>query len=168
MLGEIRDSETAQMAIRASLTGHLVLSTIHTNSAWGTVSRLLDMGVPSYLVASTLNLSVAQRLVRILCEECKIPCIHDNEMEIYKKYKIMKTFSAVGCENCYYTGYRGRIAIYEIIPINDEIADCIKSGISDIKEILGKTDFKSLSSQAAELLRNGTSSIDELLPILRT
>src|SRR5690606_25114190 len=100
MLGEIRDEQTAQMAIRASLTGHLVLSTIHTNSAVGTLSRLIDMGIPPFLIAETLKISVAQRLVRKLCNICK-------KMEIYERHgttdfiELKEHFIAVGCNECY-------------------------------------------------------------------
>ncbi|WP_369793462.1 GspE/PulE family protein [Lacinutrix sp. Hel_I_90] len=111
MLGEIRDAETAKMAIRASLTGHLVLSTIHTNSALGTISRLVDMGVPAFLIAETLNVSVAQRLLRKLCVSCKE--VHDfDEKELPRNFnpphKIKAHYKAKGCEACYYTGYKGR------------------------------------------------------------
>ena len=111
MVGEIRDTETANMAIRASLTGHLVLSTIHTNSAWGTVSRLMDMNIPPFLVASTLNTTVAQRLVRLLCPKCKKETPFDTELypRQFKPYQAVHFhFLPNGCEECYYTGYKGR------------------------------------------------------------
>ena len=114
MLGEIRDSETASMAIRAALTGHLVLSTIHTNSAWGTISRLIDMGVPPFLVANTLNTSVAQRLVRLLCPVCKKQEPFDSKLyprQFVPFRKLEYHHVAVGCENCHYTGYKGRKAV---------------------------------------------------------
>ena len=134
MVGEIRDTETAQMAIRAALTGHLVLSTVHTNSAWGTINRLIDMNIPSYLIASTLKLSAAQRLVRILCPGCKkkmsfsssefpkafvAPFIPDNH------------FIPVGCNDCYFTGYHGRRAIYEIIIIDEGLQEQIRTNQLD-------------------------------------
>ncbi|HIA12587.1 MAG TPA: type II/IV secretion system protein, partial [Flavobacteriales bacterium] len=120
MLGEIRDGETAQMAIRAALTGHLVLSTIHTNSAWGTVSRLIDMGVPSFLLANTLNTTLAQRLVRKLCNNCKEEATFNpaHYPRTFQPPKPLKTHcKPVGCDECYYTGYKGRRALYEVIPI---------------------------------------------------
>lgn len=130
MLGEIRDAETAQMAIRAALTGHLVFSTIHTNSAWGTISRLLDMGVPSYLLASTLNMSLAQRLVRTLCPHCKkIIEMGDGDASV-EKYLIgtLDRYAvSVGCSECYYTGFKGRKAVYELIAVDYEIRECIKA-----------------------------------------
>src|SRR5690606_16390653 len=123
MLGEIRDGETAQMAIRAALTGHLVLSTIHTNSAWGTISRLIDMGVPPFLLSNTINCSVAQRLVRKLCGDCKISApvsVADLPLQYNAANAPAEHQIAVGCEKCHYTGYKGRQAIYEIIPIDHD------------------------------------------------
>ena len=115
MVGEIRDNDTASMAIKAALTGHLVLSTIHTNSAWATISRLVDMKVPSFLIASTLTLSVAQRLVRKLCNHCKEKTAINKE-EFPLHFNIPETLTHVhkakGCNSCYHTGYEGRKAIY--------------------------------------------------------
>lgn len=171
MVGEIRDRATAEMAIRASLTGHLVLSTIHTNSAWGIVSRLADMGVPSYLLAETLNTAVAQRLVRKLCGHCK-------SKEPFDKNRLPKRFRPpreledhhvpVGCPECHYTGYRGRVAVYEVIPMDRELGGMIKNGIFDIGEGLADRGVKSLSENAFVLLERGTSSLDEVYPILAT
>lgn len=169
MLGEIRDSETALMAIRASLTGHLVLSTIHTNSAIGTVSRLIDMGVPSYLLAETLNLSLAQRLVRKLCT-CKqqIPIDKkDFPTQFNLPFEIDYIYKPVGCNNCFHTGYKGRTAIYEIIPITYENALAIKNNLFD-QQIKKQTKYKTLSEKAFDLLADGVTSLDEIYPILIT
>ena len=168
MLGEIRDSETALMAIRASLTGHLVLSTIHTNSAVGTVSRLIDMGVPSYLISETLNLSVAQRLIRKLCNTCKeeTPCDKNNFPEDYSfPYEIEKMYKPVGCNDCYHTGFKGRTAIYEVINVNSKIASAIKNNNFNT---FFETDenYKSLSDKAFDVLANGETSLDEIYSIL--
>ena len=162
MVGEIRDVETAQMAIRAALTGHLVLSTIHTNSAWGTIARLINMGIPPYLIASTLNLSVAQRLVRMLCQSCKKEePIKTNTLPIAYKNKTLTThFVAQGCADCHYTGYKGRKAIYDIISIDDQLASLIKQN----KEY--KNSENDLAETAFNLLSSGTSSLDEIYPIL--
>lgn len=166
MLGEIRDAQTAQMAIRASLTGHLVLSTIHTNSAIGTISRLVDMGIPPFLIAETINISVAQRLIRTLCKTCKqLQDFNDSYLPISFSpvEKIEKHFVAVGCEDCYYTGYMGRRAIYEILPVTHNVADAIK------KNVLEQSDFikkKRLSNKAFELFSKGLTSLDEIYPIL--
>jgi type IV pilus assembly protein PilB len=168
MLGEIRDSETALMAIRASLTGHLVLSTIHTNSAIGTVSRLIDMGVPSYLIAETLNLSVAQRLIRKLCYSCKeeAPFVVANFPNSFSiPYVIDKIYKPVGCNECFHTGYKGRTAIYEVINITTDIANAIKS--NTIAHYFEKDEnYKSLSEKAYDVLAKGETSLDEIYSIL--
>lgn len=167
MLGEIRDSTTAEMAIRASLTGHLVLSTIHTNSALGTISRLIDMGVPAFLIAETLKISVAQRLVRKLCPQCKKE--KNTVEEIYQNHvfkNIDKHWEGEGCENCHYTGYRGRTAIYEVIPVDINLAREIKRGTSDLEDFLIKEKHQSLSKKAIELVKKGITSIEEVYSII--
>lgn len=169
MLGEIRDGETAQMATRAALTGHLVLSTIHTNSAWGTISRLIDMGVPPFLVANTLNLSVAQRLLRLLCPDCKqeAQIESDPTLEHLDKLKgIAKHFVPTGCESCFYTGYKGRKAIYEIISIDRDWSQAIKEGTSNVQTLLKEKNVKSLADSAVELYKQGKTSLEEIYAIL--
>lgn len=167
MLGEIRDSETAMMAIRASLTGHLVLSTIHTNSALGTISRLIDMGIPSYLIAETLNISVAQRLIRKLCENCKEETpinSKDFPLNFEFPYPITKMYKATGCNACYHTGYRGRKAIYEIVSIDQKVAQAVKNHSLD--ELGPKEAHQSLSDKAFDVLAKGDTSLDEIYSIL--
>ncbi len=169
MVGEIRDVDTANMAIRAALTGHLVLSTIHTNSAWGTVSRLIDMGIPPFLIASTLNVSVAQRLVRKLCEHCKREAEAETSRlpEGFKLHEeITKHYEAVGCSHCHQTGYKGRKAVYEIIPVNQELVDKIQEKELDITEYLKKEGIQTLQSNAIRLVREGITSIEEIYPLL--
>lgn len=169
MLGEIRDGETAQMAIRAALTGHLVLSTIHTNSAWGTISRLIDMGVPPFLLASTINTSVAQRLVRKLCENCKTeePLFdHDWPRSLDNKLAPQTTFKAIGCDSCHYTGYKGRTAIYEVIPIDLDLAEKIKAADLRVETLLAERGVVSLSQQALALMKQGVTSLEEIYPLL--
>lgn len=171
MLGEIRDPETAQMATRAALTGHLVLSTIHTNSAIGIITRLADMQVPGYLVAGTLNLSVAQRLVRVLCPDCKSEQYFDpvNLPAHYKPAVIPeKQHVAVGCEKCYYTGYRGRKAVYEILPVTTEIAEQIRKETLHEDFIKEATGIRFLHESAFELFSRGITSLDEIYSILLT
>jgi general secretion pathway protein E/type IV pilus assembly protein PilB len=153
MLGEIRDHDTAQMAIRSSLTGHLLLSTIHTNSAWGCVSRLTDMGVDAYLIADTLVACVAQRLVRLLCPHCKRPGKANH-------------YEAVGCEACYYTGYSGRKAIYEVIKIDAHLSEAIRGRELHVDEYLKRQQVTSLKDSALALLREGLTSPGEVMPIL--
>lgn len=148
MLGEIRDSDTAQMAVRSSLTGHLILSTIHTNDAYGAVARLADMGVHPYLISNTLLLCVAQRLVRILCSHCKNGNL------------------PVGCSKCYYTGYKGRKAIYEVIPVDAKIRDAIRNNHSDISDILARKGITTLKDAAMAMYMNNETSEEEIFPIM--
>lgn len=169
MLGEIRDGETAQMAIRAALTGHLVLSTIHTNSAWGTISRLIDMGVPPFLLANTINTSVAQRLVRKLCENCKTTTelnekdwpLGQDAFEIPKEHAV-----PVGCDQCHYTGYKGRMALYEVIPVDQQLALAIKGNDHDVEQILHDRGVKNLATRAYEVFIEGHTSLEEVYPLL--
>jgi type IV pilus assembly protein PilB len=169
MVGEIRDANTANMAIRAALTGHLVLSTIHTNSAWATISRLIDMGIPPFLIASTLNVSVAQRLVRKLCTSCKEEQpVEQNDFplgfEIPKE--LQKQYIAKGCSACYHTGYRGRKAIYEIIPITKELVTDIESKKIEIEAYLKEHKIATLKDNALSLVADGTTSIEEIYNLL--
>ena len=169
MVGEIRDTETANMAIRAALTGHLVLSTIHTNSAWGTVSRLIDMGIPSFLVANTLNTTAAQRLIRLLCPHCKLEEGFKEELypKQFKPYsKVHNHFKAKGCGQCYYTGYKGRKAVYEVIPIDQELALEIKNGNMYIQGLLRERGIQTLAENAFNIFSEGLTSIDEIYPLL--
>lgn len=169
MVGEIRDAETASIAIRAALTGHLVLSTIHTNSAWGSISRLLDMDIPPFLLASTLNTTVAQRLVRLLCSHCKMEEDFDNSL-FPKNYvpvaSIKKHCRPVGCDDCHYTGYKGRKAIFEVIPIDFELTNSIKKSETSVDEYLKQKNINTLKTNAFELFYNKNTSIEEVYPIL--
>ncbi|MCA6363629.1 MAG: type II/IV secretion system protein [Bacteroidetes bacterium] len=169
MLGEIRDGETAQMAVRAALTGHLVLSTIHTNSAWGTVSRLADMGLAPFLIAGTLNTSVAQRLVRLLCPHCSTEEKFDAAL-YPRNYKAQRTVLThkrpAGCASCHYTGYRGRKAIYEVIPIDHELADRIRKNSPEVNDLLRERNITTLADNAFRLFENGDTSIEEIYSIL--
>ena len=169
MVGEIRDVKTANMAIRAALTGHLVLSTIHTNSAWATISRLIDMGIPSFLIASTLNVSVAQRLVRKLCPVCKkeAPISKGLFPADFKIPNNLKThFKAEGCNDCYHTGYQGRRAIYEILPIQKALTEHIKQNTLEIEDYSTKNNIKTLKDNALDLVVAGVTSIDEVYTLL--
>ena len=168
MLGEIRDSETALMAIRASLTGHLVLSTIHTNSATGTISRLIDMGVPSYLIAETLNLSVAQRLIRKLCNDCKKVAEYNKDdfpLNYSLPYSISSYYKPSGCNKCFHTGYKGRRAIYEVLTIDSTIAEAIKNN-TITKLFSNDENYKSLSDKAFDILAEGETGLEEIYSIL--
>ncbi|MEC7264346.1 MAG: GspE/PulE family protein [Bacteroidota bacterium] len=169
MVGEIRDVKTANMAIRAALTGHLVLSTIHTNSAWATISRLIDMGIPPFLIASTLNISVAQRLVRKLCNTCKrkeevTPALFPKNFMPPKSMGFHHV--PIGCQECHHTGYNGRKAIYEIIPISKSLVPHIKNNSLDVDDFLKENHIKTLSHNALILVEEGITSIEEIYPLL--
>lgn len=165
MLGEIRDGDTAQMAVRSSLTGHLLFSTIHTNTAWGAVARLTDMGVHPYLVANTLVMTVAQRLVRLLCPHCKRECTATDAVR-----RLVPTashhFEAEGCERCFYTGYSGRRAVYEVIPMDEELSAAVRDGQSDVTRLLSARGIPSLKDAVVDLFLRGDTSLDELIPLL--
>jgi type IV pilus assembly protein PilB len=167
MLGEIRDVDTAEMAVRASLTGHLVLSTIHTNSAIGIISRLIDMGIPSFLIEGTLSLAIAQRLVRKLCPSCKE---HSDNLETNIENESLESgqplFGPVGCEECHFTGYVGRKAIYEIIPISANLVSGINEKSIDVQEYFVKNGIQSLRMSAIKMLKEGETSLEEIYPIL--
>ena len=169
MVGEIRDVKTANMAIRAALTGHLVLSTIHTNSAWATVSRLIDMGVPAFLIASTLNSSVAQRLVRKLCDDCKRETTINTSLfpgSFVPSKKFKTHYEAVGCDTCHHTGYLGRKAIYEILPITNDLMIPIKDNHLEINDYLEEKKIGTLKTNAIQLIQDGTTSIEEVYSLL--
>ncbi|WP_437921180.1 GspE/PulE family protein [Sphingobacterium sp. LRF_L2] len=169
MVGEIRDPDTANMAIRAALTGHLVLSTIHTNSAWGTISRLIDMGIPGFLIANTLNTTVAQRLVRLLCPHCKTTKPMD--AGLYPKqfkpyYEVNEHAVATGCSQCYFTGFKGRKAVYEIIPLDRDLADEIKKENMQVEQLLKERQIRTLGENAFELFAQQLTTIEEIYPLL--
>ena len=167
MLGEIRDGPTAQMAVRSSLTGHLLFSTIHTNTAWGAVARLADMGVHPYLVANTLVMTVAQRLVRLLCPHCKREAAVTGEVRrLLPGHAPARYYEPVGCERCFYTGYSGRRAVYEVIPMDDELSAAARSGDADIGPLLSARGISSLRDAVVGLLLRGETSLEELIPLL--
>lgn len=164
MLGEVRDPDTAQMAVRSALTGHLLFSTIHTNTAWGAVARLSDMGVHPYLTADTLVMSVAQRLVRLLCPHCK----RLSASPLPPAIDTAEHFEAAGCPRCYYTGYSGRRAVYEVIPIDGALAEAARRGQADIAPLLAERGITSLREAVIDLFRRGETSLDELIPLLNS
>jgi type IV pilus assembly protein PilB len=169
MVGEIRDAETATLAIRAALTGHLVLSTIHTNSAWGTISRLIDMGIPSFLLANTLNATLAQRLVRVLCPHCKEKAsVNDHVFPagFTKKHTVTEHYVAKGCKECFFTGFRGRKAIYEIIPVDNQVSDFILENAKAVGDYFRSLGIKTLQESALDVLRSGETSLEEIYPLL--
>lgn len=168
MIGEIRDEETAAIAVRAALTGHLVFSTLHTNSAAATISRLADMNIEPFLISSSLLGILAQRLVRVLCEDCKEEdVVAEDFAEDYNLDKNAKIFKACGCRTCNYSGYSGRRSIGELLVMNDSVKDLLKTTTDEhtIKTALEADGLKTISSQLSIMLLNGETSLDEAIRI---
>lgn len=166
MIGEMRDTETADIGIRAAITGHLVLSTLHTNDAASTVVRLVDMGVAAYMVATSLIGVIAQRLVKVLCPSCKSPRMStEEENELMGITESIQIYEPVGCPSCNNTGYRGRTAIHEIIHCTAKVSAIIAAGggKEEIEQAARANGTKLLRDNAAELVQAGETSIDELV-----
>ena len=170
MIGEIRDQETAGIAVQASITGHLVVSTLHTNSSVATVTRLEDMGLESYLIADSVVGIIAQRLVRRLCPKCKkarLATEEEKKMMYTKEEGPVTIYEPVGCEHCGHTGYRGRIGVYEIMEITPELKRLIskRAGTEAMKEQALKNGMKTLRMSAAGYVLDGTTAISEMLRV---
>lgn len=170
MIGEIRDTETADMAIKAAQTGHLVLSTLHTNSAADTVGRLLNMGIDSWNLASALSLVIAQRLVRKLCPHCKRPAaISDDSRQRFAGLPLpANSWQAMGCARCH-QGYRGRLAIVEMLPITPEVSELIGKCCqpSQLTEFARQAGWASLNDSALAAVASGQTTLEEICGILR-
>ncbi|HAI91169.1 MAG TPA: type II secretion system protein GspE [Butyrivibrio sp.] len=170
MIGEIRDGETAEIAVKASITGHLVVSTLHTNSTAASISRLIDMGIEPYLLGDSLVGIIAQRLVRRLCPECKEPYEADEEEKRILKVpqnEPLKLYKACGCEACGNTGYYGRIGVYEIMPISRKIKNLIASG-ANADEITAQAvteGMNTLRMSASNYVKQGLTSFSEMMKI---
>lgn len=165
MIGEIRDEETAEIAIKAAITGHLVLSTLHSNNTFSSISRLLDMKIPSYLVADSLVLVVSQRLVRKICPLCKQAYDPiDSELKDIELYSLDKLYRGKGCKDCNETGYKGRIAILEIMKVNEDFREMIKNKKSsmELKNYSLKNGMSTFRDRAEELVKSGITTIEEI------
>jgi type IV pilus assembly protein PilB len=170
MVGEIRDFETAQIAIQAALTGHLVLSTVHTNDAPGTIGRLIDMGVEPFLIASAVILILAQRLIRKICSECKEQIQVHPQLLIGlgippDEVKTFPVFKGKGCPICSNTGYKGRLGLYEVMPMKEEIKELIlsRASTSEIKKEAVRLGMKTLRQSGIHKIRTGATTVDEVL-----
>ena len=170
LVGEIRDYETAEIAVKAALTGHLVLSTLHTNDAPSTITRLLNMGIEPFLVASSLLLIIAQRLVRRICKECReeekvAPAILVDLGINPQDVDSIITYKGKGCPSCNNTGYKGRVALYEVMTVNDEIKELILQGASaaEVKKKAVDSGMKTLRMSGLTKLKEGVTTIEEIL-----
>ncbi len=172
MVGEIRDFETAEIAVKAALTGHLVLSTLHTNDAPSTVSRLLNMGIEPFLVSASVLLILAQRLCRKICEQCKeeenipIPALVKIGFS-EEDAKAIKGYKGKGCNTCNGTGYKGRIALYEVMPVRDELKELILEGASasEIKKTAVRLGMATLRMSGLVKIKEGTTTVEEILRV---
>ena len=174
MVGEIRDLETAEVAIRAALTGHLVFSTVHTNDSASTITRMVDQGVEPYLVASSIVLIIAQRLVRTICPHCKTVVPIDDEWAA-KLRKVGMDPEALGgqiahgpgCDECFQSGYAGRTAIYEFLPVNERIRTMVMegAGASEIKREQVSEGFQTLREDGRKKILQGLTTPDEVLRV---
>ncbi|MCB0354306.1 MAG: type IV-A pilus assembly ATPase PilB [Bdellovibrionales bacterium] len=172
MVGEIRDYETAEIAIKASLTGHLVLSTLHTNDAPSTIGRLLNMGVEPFLVASSINLILAQRLARKVCQNCKQEVAINPEVLVdigipAAEARQIKIFQGTGCDKCSGTGYKGRIALYEVMPMSEELRDFVLNGAStaELKREAARLGMMTLRGSGLMRLKEGMITVEEVLRV---
>jgi len=170
MVGEIRDQETADIAIKAALTGHLVFSTLHTNDAPSTINRLIDMGIPPYLIGASTRLVMAQRMVRKICTFCKKEEHVDNDtLDLLnipeEQRKTFKMYKGAGCNECNGTGYSGRTGIFEVMPISPAIEKLIVQGAptTEIRDQAVKEGMMTLRSSALEKLTTGVTALEEVL-----
>ena len=173
MVGEIRDSETADIAMQAAQTGHLVLSTLHTNDAPSTITRLINLGCKPYLIASSVAAILAQRLVRKVCPDCKTKVSEgyiDRNEEIIKQFGIDPgwLYVGVGCERCNFTGYRGRTSVLSFLEIDDEISKLImaQAPLSEISSLASNSGFRTLNDAAIDLVKAGVTTLDEIKPYI--
>ena len=166
MVGEVRDFETAELAIRSSLTGHLIFSTLHTNDATSGVTRLVDMEVEPFLLVSSVKAFIAQRLVRIICDKCKTEHKTDNFF-IKQGIPINKYFRGKGCDDCRFTGYKGRTAIYELFVIDEEVQSLIlnKSSNQEIRRVAKKAGMRTLRDTGWEKVKQGITTPEEILRV---
>lgn len=171
MVGEMRDQETAEMGLRGALTGHLVLSTLHTNDAVSSTLRLIDMGAAPYLVASALRAILAQRLVRRICPHCKARYQPDELEQTwlthFQAHSSMQFFRGMGCQSCNYSGYKGRIGVFELLVITKPLADALRRNDPDAfaQAAYGDNDFRTLGSMALDYASQGITTLDEVIRV---
>ncbi|HYN21277.1 MAG TPA: ATPase, T2SS/T4P/T4SS family, partial [Thermoanaerobaculia bacterium] len=170
LVGEIRDFETAEVAIKAAMTGHLVLSTLHTNDAPSTINRLMNMGIEPFLVATSVHLIAAQRLVRRICTFCKEPLEVPPAALVGAGFsehesRTLKLFRGRGCDRCSSTGYKGRVGLYEVLEVEDEMREMILSGASsfEIRQKAIQNGMLTLRGSGLQKIRDGVTTLDEVV-----
>jgi general secretion pathway protein E len=172
MIGEIRDLDTAQIAIQSALTGHLVFSTLHTNDAPSAITRLLDMGVEHFLLSSTIRGILAQRLVRVICPSCKEPdpsIASREELKLFGIRDDVQLYRGKGCETCAFTGYYGRSGIFELLVVDDDVRKLIlkNADSSMIRTAAKQHGMRTLLEDGAEKIKNGVSTLSEILRVIQ-
>ena len=174
MLGEVRDAETARIAIQASLTGHLVLSTLHTNDAPSSITRLINIGIEPYLISAAVNAVLAQRLVRRICEKCKTPT---NELTAAESAYVEKrqmnpehVFRGAGCEKCRQTGYKGRVGLYELMELDDELRDMVTTNplLGDLRRLARTRGMRDLAEDGIQKVSDGLTTVEEIMRVTET
>jgi type IV pilus assembly protein PilB len=170
LLGEIRDAETANIAVQASLTGHLVLSTLHTNDAPASITRLINIGVEPYLISSAVNAILAQRLVRKICQNCKEPLVPTDEMREFLELQGLsadQTFKGRGCDRCRKTGYTGRLGIYELMLMDDAMRDIVTRNpdVNQLRKVARERGLVTLRQDGFEKVLKGMTTVDEILRV---
>jgi type IV pilus assembly protein PilB len=170
MLGEIRDPETARIAVQASLTGHLVLSTLHTNDAPGSITRLINIGVEPYLISAAVNAILAQRLVRKICQHCKEEFAPSDQMREFltlQGFASNKTYMGKGCDRCRKTGYSGRLGIYELLVMDDNLRDTVTTNpdVTHLRKLCRERGLVTLRDDGFAKVMQGLTTVDEILRV---
>ncbi len=170
MVGEIRDIETAEIAIKAAMTGHLVFSTLHTNDSAATIARLVNIGIPSFMLASSVTMVLSQRLGRKLCQKCKTPVMHDPQELVHlgfheEEVDTLVTYGAVGCSACNGVGYKGRVGFFELMEVTDEVATAISAEVPEdtLRKVAIQSGMVPLRQAALQKVRDGVTSVEEVL-----
>jgi type IV pilus assembly protein PilB len=170
MLGEIRDAETATIAVQAALTGHLVLSTLHTNDAPSSVTRLINIGVEPYLISAAVNAILAQRLVRKVCQHCKEEYVPSEEMKEFltlQGFSDDKVYKGKGCDRCRKTGYSGRLGIYELLVMDDGLRDLVTANpdVNQLRKLCRERGLVTLRQDGFTKVMKGLTTVDEILRV---
>jgi type IV pilus assembly protein PilB len=174
MIGEIRDEETARIAIQASLTGHMVLSTLHTNDAPSSITRIINIGVEPYLISAAVNAVLAQRLVRKICDECRAPVENppDHVRAYLDRYcgNVGTVYEGTGCERCRRTGYKGRLGIFELMELNEELRDMVTKnpGLGELRRAAIRNGMVTLREDGINKVAAGLTSVEEVMRVTET